>query len=135
MRRVAFFRGANQVDRLHLFSGMCESSNAVQTVTMSCFRDAALERALASLAVLLPIMEVAIMAITVRPDFLFASPSWLSGAARTLDLAGVFDEYNDSPDEDIADARAMFCDWRIVGDTILDALTRFRRDSSQAPEP
>jgi hypothetical protein len=75
------------------------------------------------------------MTIAVRPDFLFASPSWLSGAARTLDLAGLFDEYNDSPHEDIADARAMFCDWRIVGDTILEALTHFRRGSPQAPEP
>jgi hypothetical protein len=70
----------------------------------------------------------------VRPDFLFAAPSWLSGIARTLDLAGQFDEYNDSPNEDIADARAMFCDWRVVGDTIVEALIRFRGGSAQAPE-
>jgi hypothetical protein len=69
-----------------------------------------------------------------RPDFLFASPSWLSGAARTLDLAGQFDEYNDTPNEDIADARAMFCDWSIVGDTIIDALMRIRRGPSQASD-
>jgi hypothetical protein len=71
----------------------------------------------------------------VRSDFLFATPSWLSGAARALDLAGQFDEYNDSPNEDIADARAMFCDWRVVGDTIIEALVRFGRGSSQTPEP
>lgn len=27
-------------------------------------------------------------------DFLFAGSSWLSGAARTLDLAALFDDYN-----------------------------------------
>ncbi len=70
-----------------------------------------------------------------RPDFLFAMPSWLCGAARSLDLAGQFDEYNDSPTEDMADARAMFVDWRIVGETIIDALKQLRLEPppSQAP--
>ena len=61
-----------------------------------------------------------------RPDFLFATPSWLSGAARTLDLGGVFTDYNDSPDEDVADERALFLDWRAVGDTLREAVRAFR---------
>ena len=50
-----------------------------------------------------------------RPDFLFASPSWLSGASRGLDLAGQFDDYNQSASGDEADAKALFADWRVVG--------------------
>ena len=69
-----------------------------------------------------------------RPDFLFATPSWLSGAARTLDLMGQFDEYNDSPNEDLADAKAMFADWRSVGDVILDVFTRLRSATPQAED-
>jgi hypothetical protein len=66
------------------------------------------------------------------PDFLFARPSWLSGAARTLDLAGQFDEYNESPNEEIADRRALFVDWRIIGETLFDAVKAFGRE--QAPQ-
>lgn len=67
-----------------------------------------------------------------RPDFLFATPSWLSGAARNLDLFGHFDEYNDSPDENSADAKALLCDWRVVGDALRDAMKAF---SSEPQEP
>lgn len=48
-------------------------------------------------------------------DFLFAQPSWLSGAARTLDLGGTFDRYNVSPSPEEADARAIANDWMTVG--------------------
>lgn len=65
-----------------------------------------------------------------RPDFLFAMPSWLSGAARSLDLEGQFDEYNESPTGEIADANALFADWRAVGDSLLDAIRTFRLEPS-----
>ena len=68
-------------------------------------------------------------------DFLFAQPSWLSGAARTLDVAGQFDEYNESPTGAIADAKALFSDWRIVGDSLVDAMKAFRRDVQAPQEP
>ena len=64
-----------------------------------------------------------------RPDFLFAMPSWLSGAARSLDLAGQLDEYNESPAGEIADTSALFCDWRIVGESLLGAIQAFTRES------
>lgn len=70
-----------------------------------------------------------------RPDFLFAMPSWLSGASRTLDLAGQFDEYNESPTGEAADAKALFCDWRIVGESLLDAMRTFRREPQASPSP
>ena len=70
-----------------------------------------------------------------RPDFLFATPSWLTGAARSLDVAGQFDEYNDSKTVQDADARALFSDWRAVGESILDAVVGFGRESqAQAGE-
>ena len=65
-----------------------------------------------------------------RSDFLFARPSWLSGVARTLDLTGVFDDYNYSPTEARADAKALLCDWRVVGEVIRDAMKAF---SSEPP--
>ena len=61
-------------------------------------------------------------------------PSWLSGAARSLDLAGQFDEYNDSHTIEAADAKALFCDWRIVGEALLDAVRAFRLESPQPIE-
>jgi hypothetical protein len=70
-----------------------------------------------------------------RPDFLFATPSWLSGAARSLDLAGAFDEYNESPTGEMADANALWCDWRIVGESIFDAIKAFRREPPRSQSP
>ena len=69
------------------------------------------------------------MLSTMRPDFLVATPSWLSGTARVLDLVGQFDEYNDSHSIEAADARAIFSDWHMIGETLLDAMNVFRRES------
>ena len=43
-------------------------------------------------------------------DFLFARSSWLSGCARTLDLAALFDDYNISLTPAQADWLAMVSD-------------------------
>jgi len=43
-------------------------------------------------------------------DFLFAGSSWLSGAARTLDLAATFDDYNVSLNPAQADWMALNAD-------------------------
>ena len=58
-------------------------------------------------------------------------PSWLSGVGRNLDVAGQFDEYNESRTGDEADAKALFADWRTVGDAIFDAVVRFRSESKK----
>ncbi len=68
-----------------------------------------------------------------RTDFLFAMPSWLSGAARTLDMAGQFDEYNDSQTTQAADAKALFCDWRIVGESLLEAIRTLPNGPQASP--
>ncbi len=69
-----------------------------------------------------------------RPDFLVAMPSWLSGAARSIDVAGLFDEYNDSHTIEEADAKALFCDWRLIGEAVLDAVSVFRSGSPTSPQ-
>ena len=49
------------------------------------------------------------------------------GVARTLDLAGLFDEYNLSPTEKFADVNAMRADWLAVGNDFVDAAASFRK--------
>lgn len=60
----------------------------------------------------------------VKTDFLFAQPSFASGAARTLDLWGVLDDYNISATTMEADEKAIAADWLVVGQDISDALKR-----------
>lgn len=60
---------------------------------------------------------------SMKTDFLFAGPSTLFGFARFLDFAGTFDRYNVSRTPGEADARAMYSDWRMVGEDLVDAIT------------
>ena len=53
--------------------------------------------------------------------FLFASPSVASGAARMLDFWGQFDAYNNSQNSFEADAKALYSDWRTVGNHLWEA--------------
>jgi hypothetical protein len=57
----------------------------------------------------------------VQSDFLFAQPSFLSGAARSLDLWSVLDDYNISDTPAEADAKALAADWLVIGQDIGDA--------------
>lgn len=59
---------------------------------------------------------------------LFAQPSFISGAARLVDLGGVFDKYNRSQTEMQADSRALASDWSSVGNDLRDALQRMNRE-------
>jgi len=62
-------------------------------------------------------------------DFLFARPSWLSGAGRLFDIWALFDSYNISPTPRLADARATFSDWSMIGEDFCVAMDQF--DSQQ----
>lgn len=62
----------------------------------------------------------------VKSDFLFAQPSFASGAARVLDLWGQLDGYNISPSPAEADAKALAADWLVVGQDIYEALEQAR---------
>ena len=70
-----------------------------------------------------------------RTDHLFAMPSARSGAARLLDLFCVFDAYNESPSDLLADARAVHSDWHMVGQELADAMTRVEREPTTAEPP
>ena len=58
----------------------------------------------------------------IQTDFLFAEPSALSGAARLVDLSGLFDDYNRSRNPSEADIKALLSDWYIVGQDIRYAI-------------
>jgi hypothetical protein len=59
---------------------------------------------------------------------LFAHPSFMSGAARLVDLGGVFDKYNRSQTEEQADGRALTSDWSSVGYDLRTAVQRMNRE-------
>lgn len=47
-------------------------------------------------------------------NFLFPTPSFLTGMARTLDLHGDLNQYNESGTGQEADLRGLRCDWAMV---------------------
>lgn len=61
-----------------------------------------------------------------RSDFLFVMPSFLGGAARTLDLGGLYDSgsYNESATPAEADALAIANDWAVVGNDLRDTIEK-----------
>lgn len=65
-------------------------------------------------------------------DFLFAQPSFASGAARMLDLWGRFDEYNQNHSGAESDARAIASDWAVVGQDIYYALEQYESELKSA---
>ena len=56
---------------------------------------------------------------------LYAQPSMLEGIARTLDIGGVFDDYNFSAGPQEADAAATASDWYAVGAALNSAIKGF----------
>lgn len=66
-----------------------------------------------------------VMNKSVKTDFLFAQPSFVSGAARILDMWGTFDEYNRSETALEADEKAIAADWIIVGQELNGAIGQY----------
>ena len=67
----------------------------------------------------------------VRTDFLVAQPSFWSGLGRWLDIFGRSDSYNISPDTESADARALYSDWRTVGQELRRACQNFAKVTTE----
>ena len=63
-----------------------------------------------------------------RTDFVFASPSFLTGAGRVMDLGAALehDNYNMSATPEEADARAIASDWQVVGRDLGQAIERVK---------
>lgn len=51
-------------------------------------------------------------------DFLFTTPSFLTGAGTVMNLAGSFYDFNDSNTSEEADCLAIKVDFNIVGDDL-----------------
>jgi hypothetical protein len=51
-------------------------------------------------------------------EFLFTRPRGLFGVGRFVDFGGTFDSYNSSDTGNVADATAVFADWKAVGDDL-----------------
>ncbi|MEW6490360.1 MAG: hypothetical protein AB1578_20925 [Thermodesulfobacteriota bacterium] len=66
-------------------------------------------------------------------DFLFSMPSFLEGAARTLDLGATFDQFNAHPSPAVSDGRALAEDWKAVGRDLEAALAEFEAQTRDAP--
>ena len=64
-------------------------------------------------------------------NYLFANPSFLSGAARTLDLWGTFDTYNESLTKEQADYWGLYSDWLAVGKDMLSSMETYSLDCGQ----
>jgi hypothetical protein len=60
-------------------------------------------------------------------DFLFARPSFLEGLARILDIGGTMQKYNESQTPEEADAKAMYNDFKTVGDDISFAFDQYEK--------
>jgi hypothetical protein len=56
--------------------------------------------------------------------FLFARPSFVEGMARTMDLGGTLDAYNERMHPMDSDRAAMHSDWEAVGADLLAAVEK-----------
>lgn len=54
--------------------------------------------------------------------FLYATPSFLEGAARAIDFSGTLNEFNRSETGEQADSFALYADWRLIGEDIQRAM-------------
>ncbi|MBV8774177.1 MAG: hypothetical protein JO166_17865 [Deltaproteobacteria bacterium] len=66
----------------------------------------------------------------VRTEFLFARPSFWSGVARLIDLWGWFDSYNLGQSAEESDVRALYSDWRIIGQDLRDSWIAFHQEEA-----
>ena len=60
--------------------------------------------------------------------FLFADPSFVSGAATAIDLGGTLVVYNQFRTTQEADFQAMASDWASVGKDIQESVKKFEKE-------
>ena len=60
-------------------------------------------------------------------DFLFAPLTFLSGLGSVLDLSENLNRYNFSHTEDEADWKAIYSDYRMIGQDIEEAMREYER--------
>lgn len=60
-----------------------------------------------------------------RTDFLFPTPSFLTGAGSIINISGNYFEFSASPSGEIADLKALESDWGMVGQDLSYALEAY----------
>jgi hypothetical protein len=72
-------------------------------------------------------------AYTMNENFglLSATPSFLEGVARTLDLGGTFTDYNTLADAGEADFLALRSDWQAIGEDFDAALAQYDAEEQE----
>lgn len=66
-----------------------------------------------------------------QSDYLFARPSFIEGVGRILDLSNCLTAYNDSPSPGLADARAIYQDWKAIGHDLRVAMERLGTEAAE----
>ena len=61
-------------------------------------------------------------------DYLYVRPSFFSGIARLFDFWGLYDSYNYSRTRRMADAKALYSDWRTVGCDIRRSMNEHAKE-------
>jgi hypothetical protein len=65
----------------------------------------------------------------VASDFLTADSTFMTGAGTIFNLAGSYYRFNSSPTTAVADTKALFMDWAIVGQDLKDAMRSFESEN------
>ncbi len=58
---------------------------------------------------------------------LFATPSFIEGISRVLDLGATLQKYNDSKTELEADTNALKSDWQSVGEDLKSSIKTYEQ--------
>lgn len=67
-----------------------------------------------------------------RSDFLFANPTFWVGMGTSANLAGNYFLYNSSPNERIADMRAMQADFAVVANDLASAMHLYEQEIAES---
>lgn len=59
-------------------------------------------------------------------SYLYASPSFLSGAARLLDFGNTYDTYNHAMTGSQADSLGLLWDWALVGNDLWQGVDAYQ---------
>ena len=70
--------------------------------------------------------------MSIETSYLFATPSFISGLAMTLDMGSTLEQYNTSRTPDEADIKALQSDWRVTGADIRSAMKEYEQEKSIA---
>jgi len=62
---------------------------------------------------------------------LYATPSFLEGVARSIDIGDTLTEYNSSESGAAADLRALRSEWLTIGNDLRQAMSQFEQDNSE----